>query len=34
VSTGAVAQSALAKLDAKSQYRNYIEVKLNALGGG
>ena len=26
-------QTALAKVDAKSQYRNYIEVKLNALGG-
>ena len=26
-------QNALAKLDAKSQYRNYVEVKLNALGG-
>jgi predicted negative regulator of RcsB-dependent stress response len=26
-------QNALAKLDTKSQYRNYVEVKLNALGG-
>jgi hypothetical protein len=25
--------NALAKLDTKSQYRNYVEVKLNALGG-
>jgi predicted negative regulator of RcsB-dependent stress response len=26
-------QSALAKLDAKSAYRNYVQVKLDALGG-
>jgi predicted negative regulator of RcsB-dependent stress response len=26
-------QAALAKLDAKSQYRNYVQVKLEALGG-
>ncbi len=26
-------QTALAKIDAKSTYRNYVEVKLNALGG-
>ena len=26
-------EAALAKLDPKSQYRNYVQVKLDALGG-